>query len=185
MDPLYKEKAIVLAKNIVRLEEKSSNLKKNIRARQIYKIVDFYNPDAEKEAVFLESTMKLDRFIDVLGAIHFKFEVLIKEDICVEEAHFAFLFTKYYDFVDVTKECQAYHADTFIDKKDLEPYHRFILKSNEGDLLLIKQLELTTAREACCGNYHELMETFLPKSKHQEFEADVRSLRGHYLQRQH
>ena len=156
---------------------------KDIRARQIYKIVDFYNPDAERDAVFLESTMKLDRFIDVVGAIHFKFEELIKEDACVYEAHFAFLMEKYYNFTDVTKECQVYLPDTTLDKKDWEPYHQFFLKSNEGDLLIIKQIEQNTAREACCENYHRIMNSYLPKFL-EELEADIRSLKEHYLQLQ-
>lgn len=91
--------------------------KTDICARKIYKLVDFYNPNAENDAVFLESTMRLDRLIDIVGAIHFKFEELIREDICVEEAHFAPLLSKYYDFSDVTQEFQVYLSDTIIDKK--------------------------------------------------------------------
>jgi hypothetical protein len=139
-----------------------------------YKITHYYSRNHEKYSVFVQTEINLPQFIDILGAIIFKFEELVPEQDCMDEQHLISILTKFFNVKDVTKKCQGHMKYTRIPLDQWEITNTFLISDNPT--FVITQIDLYEVREFCNGiDLNEKMENLLPQSK--EFELEIR--RGH------
>lgn len=142
----------------------------------IYKIDHYYNRNHDEQCLLIKSNIDCEKFIKILAAIQFKFEVLVDEAVVLDEEYILELLIKFYGVKDVKEEYKKYLQYTHIEGCEWDLINSFHI-NNE---LSIIQIDLYRAREANCGpNYEKLMDEVLPNSK--EFEALIYSFKSSIL----
>lgn len=145
----------------------------------IYKIDHFYNISHKKSCVFIKTDISLDSLVKIIGSIHFKFENLIDESVCMEEKHLVEILEKFYNVKDVTEEYKKFFSYTQLDEDEWELFNVFKFSVEEEEREII-QIDSYEARESCCGSgYKEIMKNYLPSTD--EFEVAIKKLRKFYI----
>ncbi|GED04230.1 MULTISPECIES: hypothetical protein [Bacillus subtilis group] len=155
----------------------------------IFKLDHYINEERDPDyLLFIEKDIEPSRFedellelIEIIACIHFRFEQLVRDDICVAGKDIVFLLEKYYGFKNVTSEYMWLEKETRLPREEWYVFNEFRVGTNQVPVF---QIDVYNAREACCGpEYRNLMINRLPLDK--EFDNDIEKLGAFYVGEQH
>ena len=148
----------------------------------IYKIDHYYNIDHDAQCLIIKSDIEVERLVQILASIQFKFEELIDESVSVDEEHILSLLKEFYEVEDVKEQYKKYIPYTRLENDDWETVNVFRFTHDNFD---ITQIDLYEARESCCGKkYKEIMKNVLPNDeKLKLLDSTIKELKNFYIER--